>query len=71
MPLFQYYCSQCDSENEILVRGREAPECPECESKHLTKQLSAIRPMNAAAKNVAEGCGSPSCCQLTGGGCLN
>ena len=41
MPLFEFECHQCHREVEVLVRGSETPECPECGSSKLEKLLSA------------------------------
>ncbi len=40
MPLFEYVCKKCNHPFEALVRGDEAPRCPECGSRSLIKQLS-------------------------------
>jgi putative FmdB family regulatory protein len=43
MPLYEYHCSACDHDVEILVRDLESkPNCPECGSANLTKLLSVI-----------------------------
>ena len=41
MPLFEFQCSSCDSEFELLVAAKEKPDCPECNSKRLEKLMSA------------------------------
>ena len=40
MPLYEYSCNQCHSEFELLIRGDHQPQCPECGSQRLEKQLS-------------------------------
>jgi len=40
MPLYEYLCESCQQQVEILVRGDETPECPECGGNQLCKQLS-------------------------------
>ena len=40
MPIYEYQCASCKQQVELLVRGDEAPECPECGSKDLAKQWS-------------------------------
>ena len=45
MPIYEYYCPDCSTEFEKLVRLSEAnitPECPECGEKHAQKKLSAF-----------------------------
>lgn len=73
MPLFQYLCLDCEAASELLVRGSETPQCPECESRRLEKQMSHVTPMKggsaAEAAPAPTPCGQPSCCQMQGGGC--
>ena len=40
MPIFEYSCRKCKNKFEELVRGKEKPACPKCESKDLEKLLS-------------------------------
>lgn len=69
MPLFEFECRQCHREVEVLVRGEEAPECPECGSLKLEKLLSApaAHTRGAASLPVCQptpspgGCGAPWC----------
>ena len=68
MPLYEYACRDCASEFELLVRGKETPHCPRCDSEQLEKRLSVPA---AHAKAAAElpmcqprmplGCGLPQC----------
>jgi putative FmdB family regulatory protein len=37
MPLFEYICSSCGHAFEALVRGGEAPACPECGCRELQR----------------------------------
>ncbi len=78
MPLYEYSCSQCESDFELLVGFDEEPECPECGNPKIEKQMSVPAahtsggssqlPMmcNSAPKN--ETCGLPQCgmggCQM-------
>lgn len=70
MPLFEYLCKQCEVRSEVLIRGDEAPACPECGASKLEKMMSRIRPMGESTPDYAPaGCGAQQCCQMTGGGC--
>jgi putative FmdB family regulatory protein len=40
MPLFEYRCTACDSQFELLVRGSSVPTCPSCGATTLEKMLS-------------------------------
>lgn len=40
MPLFDFVCKACGGSFELLVRGSNAPVCPECGSAALDKQVA-------------------------------
>lgn len=42
MPIYEYACSDCGHAFEALVRSSTVPECPNCHSQHLDKQLSVF-----------------------------
>lgn len=45
MPLYEYHCTECGENTEILQKLSDAPEkiCPSCHKDGLTKQISAPR----------------------------
>ena len=67
MPLYEFVCGECQSEQELLVRAEERPVCENCGSSHLTKLLSApaAHTMNSGGNpgrnmppgNCGSGCG--------------
>ncbi len=69
MPLFEYTCKRCDSDFELLVRGDEQPQCPQCGGHRLEKHLSVPAAHSAGAKSLPVcggmpgpgGCGYPQC----------
>ena len=69
MPLYEYSCQECSSEFELLVRGREQPRCPECESVKLEKLLSVPAAHTVGSRDLPTcrpapaggGCGLPQC----------
>ena len=70
MPLFDYQCEDCQAEVELLIRGDERPECPECHSKKMQKQLSAPAAHMVSSGGMpmmGGGCGKPQCGQ---GSCM-
>jgi putative FmdB family regulatory protein len=71
MPLFQYRCNDCDTDNEILVRGETSPVCPSCESDNLSKGLSHFAPMTATTPEPMGCCAMSDCCQMQDGVCPN
>ncbi|MCA8989313.1 MAG: zinc ribbon domain-containing protein [Planctomycetaceae bacterium] len=73
MPLFEYRCSQCHAEFELLVRSNSVAECPHCGTKQLEKLVSspAVRSGSTTSLPLAGGCPPPSagpcgpgCCRL-------
>ena len=42
MPLFEYTCSACQSQFELLIRGSDVPTCPNCQSTSLEKMLTSF-----------------------------
>lgn len=40
MPIYEYQCQSCCKKIELLIRGDETPECPDCGSQSLTKEFS-------------------------------
>lgn len=65
MPIFEYLCRKCGHRFEKLLRGAELPDCPECHSRRLDKQLSVFAPSvkgaaaaTARRESAAAPCGS-------------
>ncbi len=71
MPLYEYECSDCASQAELLIRSDTRPTCPSCGSLKLTRLLSVPAvPMKADGSQLpmcmptpASGCGLPQCGQ--------
>ena len=42
MPIFEYVCQDCGHGFEALVYGNEKAQCPKCQSRKLTPQLSTF-----------------------------
>jgi putative FmdB family regulatory protein len=63
MPIHEFACQQCGHQFETLVRSASStPECPQCHSTELSKQLSVFATSNssqaAAAPMMAGPCGT-------------
>ena len=63
MPIFEYVCKECDHSFEALVYGSEKAQCPKCQSKKLTPQLSTFAvsakgSSSSASARPAGACGS-------------
>jgi len=67
MPLFEYHCSDCQNDFELLVRESTVLACPSCQGTRLEKQLSAFAvntkgastPMRMAGPSPCGACGDP------------
>ena len=40
MPIYDFLCTKCEYEFELLVRATDAPMCPECGTSQVKKLLS-------------------------------
>jgi len=60
VPIYEYVCMECESHFEELVRNGEQPDCPDCASANVRKQLSVF-----AAHGIAD---QPTY-RSSGGGC--
>ncbi len=73
MPLYEYYCSNCQSKFELLVSHKHADDivCMKCHSEKVRRLLSVFA---APRSDVATADGSDSApsmgsCGCGGGGC--
>ena len=74
MPIYEYACQSCGHEFELLIRGGEAPHCPECDNgQSLTKRFSVPAAHVGGTRDLpicevprGGGCGLPQC---GSGGC--
>jgi len=66
VPIYEYSCQNCDHEFELLIRGKEKPNCPECGEMNLTKNFSAPAAHTSSTKEPScqtKGtCDLPNCC---------
>jgi putative FmdB family regulatory protein len=64
MPIYEYACRTCDHRFEMLVRGGEAPSCPNCQGAELERALSTFAvggpaPRETAGASPCGRCGDP------------
>lgn len=59
MPLYEYVCQKCQHAFEALVYGADEPECPECQSRTLERQLSVPGLPQVKAGGAPSSCGDP------------
>jgi len=68
MPLYEFTCTKCDKDFELLIRSSNwegTAACPHCGSKKLTKKLSVFASSVASSSSSA----GPACGLKPGGGC--
>ena len=61
MPIYEYECSRCRQDFELLVRAGAVPPCPACDTPTLQKRLSAFavgRPAPGSAGFAPGACGT-------------
>jgi putative FmdB family regulatory protein len=63
MPIFEYKCSACGGDFELLVRADTAVTCPECGSSRIDKKFSVF------ASYAKHGTGATPACHTGGAGC--
>ncbi len=55
MPLYDYHCTKCQQDFELLVRASTVPTCPHCASTALERRLSLTAPPGTSAAIIAAG----------------
>jgi putative FmdB family regulatory protein len=63
VPIYEYACMECETHFEELVRSGEEPDCPDCGSADVLRQLSVFATHGASSQPSF---GSGGCC---GGSC--
>lgn len=66
MPIFKYYCKNCDFTFELLLPRYDSEAfCPKCGNDELEKALNKV----AALSGKSGSCAFADSCQASGGGC--
>ena len=70
MPIYEYHCEKCEKNFECLIIGSDKPECTHCNSKKVTKLMSASAFVSKGAEGqtVSSSAGS-SCSGCSAGSC--
>jgi putative FmdB family regulatory protein len=64
MPIYEYECTSCGKEFEVLVRNASTkPECPGCSGSDLRKKMSVPAAITGSASAQME---MPASCQGCG-----
>jgi putative FmdB family regulatory protein len=68
VPIYEYVCMECESHFEELIRNGEEPDCPDCSSTNVRRQLSvfAMHGGGTAEQPSFGSSGGGGCC---GGSC--
>ena len=53
MPLYDFRCRTCGCEFEGLVRGADAPACPDCHGRDLERLLSTFAVSSEQTRQAA------------------
>lgn len=70
MPIYEYQCQSCGKEFESLVFGSEQPDCPDCNSAKVCRQMSVCgfvskgeggQTVSSTAGSSCGGCSASSC----------
>ena len=71
MPIYEYHCEKCGKDFECLVMGSDEPECPHCESKEVSRLLSACGFVSkgASGETVSQSAGTSSCAGCSATSC--
>jgi putative FmdB family regulatory protein len=64
MPLYEFHCSECEKDSEVLVRSTEwkGTACPQCGSTKLQKKLSVFASAPAGEDALPQCTGNPGAC---------
>jgi len=53
MPIYDYRCSGCGQNFELLVRSSTVPACPHCTGTALERQVSLVAPQGTSKAVIA------------------
>jgi putative FmdB family regulatory protein len=64
MPLYEFHCSECEKDSEVLVRSTEwkGTACPHCGSTKLQKKLSVFASTPGGDDALPQCTGNPGAC---------
>ena len=72
MPIFRYYCKNCDFTFELLLPRYDSEAfCPKCGTAELEKALNRVAALSGKSGNCsfADSCPSAGGCGCSGGCC--
>jgi putative FmdB family regulatory protein len=71
MPIYEFCCKKCNREFEYLVFGSDKPVCPSCNSKNVSKLMSACGFVSkgGGGETVRASASASSCGSCSAGSC--
>ncbi len=69
MPIYEYRCRSCGKDFELLVFGKEEPQCPECGAKDPERKMSSFGFSVGYKFKASSGGGTGSCSGCTSSNC--
>lgn len=69
MPIYEYKCTQCNEEFEMLVFGNKNVDCPKCMSSEVKKKLSVFGMSGVEKPFAGSSSDCTSCSKGTCGSC--
>lgn len=61
MPIYEYHCSSCERDFELLVLGKEEVCCPVCNSREVTRLMSTFSHKSDKGFSSSQGSGCGTC----------
>ena len=64
MPIYEYHCEKCGHDFEcLLFRSDDQPDCPDCSSKKVKRQMSACGFVSkgSGGATVSKSAGASAC----------
>jgi len=65
MPIFEYHCTECDEDFEVLIFGNEEVSCPTCKGNKIKKLLSAFSHKSDGEFSSSHGSSCSTCSATT------
>ena len=53
MPIYDFRCTKCESEFELIILSSDTPACPECGSSEVQKLVSTLAPSSKSKDIIA------------------
>ncbi|KPA19639.1 Regulatory protein, FmdB, putative domain protein [Candidatus Magnetomorum sp. HK-1] len=71
MPIYEFYCKQCDKDFELLLFSNEKPFCPDCQTRDVQRLLSACGFISkgSGGETVSASAGTSSCGSCASASC--